>query len=172
MPVIMPQPTHLKNLLVGITDLLKILCVNQSSETTEKVNRAIGTLNEVAAVLQKQNDTRLLPLVPGGSSEHLANLLSELLSEDDVHSENAAAAALVILTGIQAYLDSAGDRVALERAWKPTILSRRLAAEYGKEAWRKAAEKAGEHLAAERPFKAQLYERAAIILKKMTKNSL
>lgn len=107
---------------------------------------------------------RLLPLVNGGANEKLANLLAHLLVEDESQAENGARAALMILTGIQAFLDSKGDARVIEHAWRPTIVARELE-KSGPDAWIRAATIAGEAMANDDKETADLYERVALMLK-------
>lgn len=98
----------------------------------------------------------------------LANTLARLLTEDTSHAESGARGALLILTGIQAFFDSGGDPNVIELAWEPTIAARELEKKHGDNAWKRAAELAGEALGAEDAAKAQLYGRVALMLKPET----
>ena len=72
--------------------------------------------------------------------------------------------ALMILTGIQAFLDSKGDARVIEHAWRPTIVARELE-KSGPDAWIRAATIAGEAMANDDKETADLYERVALMLK-------
>lgn len=106
---------------------------------------------------------RLLPLVENSPNEKLANTLAHLLAPNENDAEPAAQWALLILTGIQAYYDTGGNYLAVERLWAPIILSRQLAD--GPEAWKKAMELAKTYRAAGNLRASALYEQAAAYLK-------
>jgi hypothetical protein len=113
-------------------------------------------------------DVRLLPLIKDGGNEALANLLADLLAggaDGAAAREAAAGVALMILNGIQAYLDKGGDYLAVESLWEPMIIGRRLYAQHGPEAWKTAAELAGKARAEDDPREADLCTRAALLLK-------
>lgn len=74
---------------------------------------------------------RLLPLTPGAGNEALANALARLLVEDEAHAEMGARGALLILTGIQAFLDSNGDHLLVEQLWEPIAIARQLEKTFG-----------------------------------------
>ena len=107
---------------------------------------------------------RLLPLIEGGPNERLANMLGSLLTDDVAHAEDGARASLMILTGIQAYLDSNGDPRTFEAAWGPVIVARNMSKKYGPEAWQIAAKVSGEMKAENKPALAEMYERVALLL--------
>ena len=113
-------------------------------------------------------EVRLLPLAEGAPSEMLANTLARLLTDDASQAESGARGALLILTGVQAFLDSGGNPHVIELAWEPTIAARELEKNHGADAWKRAAELAGEALAADDAKKAQLYGRVALMLKPTT----
>jgi hypothetical protein len=98
----------------------------------------------------------------------LANTLARLLTDDASQAESGARGALLILTGVQAFLDSGGNPHVIELAWEPTIAARELEKNHGADAWKRAAELAGEALAADDAKKAQLYGRVALMLKPTT----
>lgn len=157
-----PSSTELDALLVACSGQLKILCRSQPDSAVEIVN---DTLNQIQSVRDRLPKTvRLLPLVANGPGEKLANLLAQLLVDDESQAENGARAALMILTGIQAFFDSGGDAKVLEHAWRPAIIARALERK-GPDAWKEAAALAGEALAADRHDVAALYERVALMLK-------
>jgi len=85
-------------------------------------------------------EVRLLPLVEGAPNEGVANALARLLAADESQAELAARSALFILTGIQAFYDSGGNYLAVERFWEPVIVSRQMEKAYGPKALEKAVE--------------------------------
>lgn len=106
---------------------------------------------------------RLLPLVEHASNERLAQCLARLMTGDESQAEDSARAALMILAGIQAFLDS-GDYRAVEAIWEPAIVARQLLAAHGESAWKKAAEQAGACKAMNDERGAFIYERVAALL--------
>ena len=78
---------------------------------------------------------RLIPLIENGPNEKVANMLARLIGED----QRAATSALVILMGLQEFLDSGKpENVAL--FWEPIVAARNLKKEWGGQAYRKACE--------------------------------
>ena len=109
-------------------------------------------------------EVRLLPLVEGAPNEGLANVLARLLIDDESQAEIGASNALIILSGIQAFYDSGGDFLIVERIWEPYIVSRQMQKAYGEGAWKKAAEMSGAARAANDERGAVIYERVATLL--------
>lgn len=109
-------------------------------------------------------EVRLLPLVEGAANEKLANALARLLIDDEKQAQLGAQAALLILTGVQTFIDSQGDCDLVEQLWEPNIVARQLDAKHGPEAWKKAAALADEFFKANDQQKAVIYNRAAIML--------
>lgn len=109
-------------------------------------------------------EIRLLPLVEGAANEKLANGLARLLIDDEKQAQLGAQAALLILTGIQTFIDSEGDYEVVEQLWEPNIVARQLDAKHGPEAWKKAAALADEFFKANDQHKAAIYNHAAIML--------
>lgn len=106
---------------------------------------------------------RLLPLETGGPNEIVANKLARLLCSAEADTEAATHTALLILTALQAFLDS-GDARAVDALWEPLITAQRLSVEFGEEAWRQAAGRAGAAKAMGNERDAWIYERAAVML--------
>jgi hypothetical protein len=117
-----------------------------------------------AEVAEAKLAVRLLPLVEKAPNDGLANCLARLLVDDATQAEDGARASLLILTGIQAFLDSNGDYRAVEAAWEPSIVARHMLKAYGDEAWRKAAEMCGGCKAVEDERGAYIYARVAEML--------
>lgn len=109
-------------------------------------------------------EVKLLPLVEGAANEKLANALARLLIDDEKQAQLGAQAALLILTGIQTFLDSAGNYDLVEQLWEPNIVARQLEAKHGPEAWKKAAALADELFKINNQQKAAIYNHAAILL--------
>lgn len=109
-------------------------------------------------------EIRLLPLVEGAANEKLANGLARLLIDDEKQAQLGAQAALLILTGIQTFIDSEGDYEVVEQLWEPNIVARQLEAKHGPEAWKKAAALADEFFKANDQQKAAIYNHAAVML--------
>jgi hypothetical protein len=107
---------------------------------------------------------RLLPLVEGAPNEGVANTLARLLIDDESQAEIGASSAIVILSGIQAFYDSGGDFLVVERIWEPYIVARQMQKAFGANAWKKAAEMAGAAHAANDERGAVIYERVATLL--------
>jgi len=84
---------------------------------------------------QSEPSVNLLPLVENGPNEQVANMLSRLIGE----GPRAAASALVILTGLQQFLDT-GKSEAAASLWEPLITVRHMKAQWGGQAYRKACE--------------------------------
>jgi len=78
---------------------------------------------------------KLLPLVEGGPNEKVANLLARLIGD----GPRAAGSALVILTGLQAFLET-GIPEMTAAVWEPLITVRELKREFGGQAYKKACE--------------------------------
>lgn len=78
---------------------------------------------------------RLTPLVENGPNEKVANMLARLIGDDP----RAATSALIILMGLQAYLDT-GKPETVGVFWEPIITARKLKKDYGGQAYRKACE--------------------------------
>lgn len=94
----------------------------------------------------------------------MANLLARLLVEDESQIEMGATGALLILSGIQTFLDSGGDYRAVERVWEPHIVARHLEKAYGKDAPKNARQLAAAMQKGGDVRGAWLYERAAVLL--------
>jgi len=77
----------------------------------------------------------LLPLEEGGPNEKVANMLAMLIGD----GPRAATSALVILTGLQEFLNS-GIAETTAAVWEPLITSRKLKREFGGQAYKKACE--------------------------------
>jgi hypothetical protein len=86
---------------------------------------------------------RLLPLVADSPNEGLANALARLLIEDETQAEMGSKGALLILSGIQTFIDSGGDYLAVERVWEPVIVARYLEKAYKLDAPKQARQLAG-----------------------------
>lgn len=142
---------------------MKLLYRDKPDEMVKTVNE---TLDQIDLAIKRidGDSTRLLPLVEGAPNETLANLLAMLLIEDESQAEDGARGSLMILTGIQAYQDSGGDPRVIELAWRPVIVARKLLKEHGPEAWKIAAQKAGQAMAAENRVESEMYERVAVML--------
>lgn len=80
-------------------------------------------------------EVRLLPLIENGSNEKVANMLTRLIGGD----ERAATSALIILAGLQKFLDS-GIPETTGALWEPLIEARNLKKQWGGQAYRKATE--------------------------------
>jgi hypothetical protein len=78
---------------------------------------------------------RLVPLIDKGPNELVANLLARLIGDDP----RAATSAIVILSGLQAFLDS-NDPQQTAAIWEPLITARRLKQQWGGQAYRKACQ--------------------------------
>lgn len=76
---------------------------------------------------------RLLPLVEGGENEKVANLLARLIGD----SPRAATSALVILTGLQEFLNT-GKAEATALLWEPLVTARQMKQQWGGQAYNKA----------------------------------
>jgi len=76
---------------------------------------------------------KLLPLEEGGPNEKVANLLARLIGE----GPRAAGSALVILTGLQAFLETGRPEMPAA-VWEPLITVRELKREFGGQAYKKA----------------------------------
>ena len=76
---------------------------------------------------------RLLPLVSQSPNEAVANMLARLIGDDP----RCATSAIIILTGIQAFLDT-GDAKATATIWEPLIVARKLKQQWGGQAYRQA----------------------------------
>ena len=81
---------------------------------------------------------RLTPLVENGPNEKVANMLARLIGDDP----RAATSALIILMGLQAYLDT-GNPETVGVFWEPIITARKLKKDYSGQAYRKACEVLG-----------------------------
>lgn len=106
---------------------------------------------------------RLLPLIAQSENERLANGLARLLTDDVGEAENASRLSIVILTGIQLFLDS-GSYSATENTWEAVVLARDLFKEHGPDAWKVAAARAGAAKAANEPRQALIYTTVAEML--------
>lgn len=84
---------------------------------------------------QPAPSVKLLPLNEGGDNEKIANMLARLIGE----GPRAAGSALVILTGLQEFLDT-GKAEATAAVWEPLITVRKMKQELGGQAYRKACE--------------------------------
>lgn len=107
---------------------------------------------------------RLLPLVEGSSNEGLANALARLLVENEEQAEMGARGALLILTGIQTFIDSGGDYLKVEHLWEPCIVARHMEFAHGETAWIKACEMAEAARTCGDDRGTAIYERVAVIL--------
>ncbi len=81
------------------------------------------------------NEPKLLPLDAGGENEKVANLLAQLVNADD--PSRAANTALIILVGLQGYLNT-GNAESAAAAWEPIITARALKKQFGNQAYREA----------------------------------
>lgn len=106
---------------------------------------------------------RLLPLIPDSPNEGVANSLARLLIEDEIQSREGAQGALLILTGLQAFLDT-GTYLAVEQLWEPVIVCRQMQKAYRESAWKKAAEMAAACKTVNDERGAFIYERVATLL--------
>lgn len=113
---------------------------------------------------QSSPAVRLLPLVAESPNEGVANLLARLLVEDETQIEMGATGALLILSGIQTFLDSGGDYRAVERVWEPHIVARHLEKAYGKDAAKNARQLAAAMQKGGDLRGGWVYERAAVLL--------
>lgn len=84
---------------------------------------------------QPAPSVKLLPLVEGGPNEQVANMLARLIGE----GPRAAGSALVILTGLQEFLDT-GKPEAVAAVWEPLVTVRQMKAQFGGQAYKKACE--------------------------------
>lgn len=84
---------------------------------------------------QPTPSVKLLPLIEGGPNEQVANLLARLIGT----GPRAAGSALVILTGLQEFLDT-GKSEAVAAVWEPLMTVRKLKQEWGGQAYKKACE--------------------------------
>ncbi len=113
-------------------------------------------------------EVRLLPLVQFSANDGVANLLARMLTDDPALAAEASQSSLLILTGIQTFLDTGGDYLAVERLWEPVIVAREMEKAYGPE---EGAKKAVEMGAAARAVcdvrGAGIYEQVAGILQSM-----
>lgn len=107
---------------------------------------------------------RLLPLIENSPNDGLANLLTRLLIDDPALADDGARLAILIMTGIQAFLDSGGSYSAVEIYWEPVITARQMAKAYGEHTWKKAAEMAGACKATGDERGAAIYTRVAEML--------
>lgn len=107
---------------------------------------------------------RFLPLVERSANEGVANALARLLTTDESLVESGSLTALLILTGIQAFLDSGGDYLAVERIWEPVIVTQQLKRAYGLSALDKVKEMATAARALNDNRGAEIYERVVTIL--------
>lgn len=113
---------------------------------------------------KSSSEVRLLPLVAESSNEGLANLLARLLVEDENHIEMGATGALLILSGIQTFLDRGGDYRAVERVWEPHIVARHLEKAYNQEAAKNARQLASAMRKGGDARGAWIYEQAANLI--------
>jgi hypothetical protein len=107
---------------------------------------------------------KLIPLIERSSNEAVANTLARLLIDDENQVESGSMTALLILTGIQAYLDSGGDYLAVEILWEPVIVAKQIMKAYGNGALDKATEMAVAARALNDVRGAQIYERVVALL--------
>lgn len=114
---------------------------------------------------------RLLPLTPASANEGLANLLARLLTEDESQAEHSAQAALFILSGIQAFLDS-GDYRSVEILWEPVLVARQMEKAYGTLGAAKATDMAAAMRLAQDERGAAIYERASELLRAKLNNKV
>ncbi len=135
-----------------------------TAEAYEAVCAARTKWQERAEAAEAKLAVRLLPLVEKAPNEGVANCLARLLVDDATQAEHGARGALLILTGIQAFLDSGGDYRAVEGIWEPAIVARQMLVGYGEEAWKKAAEMCGACKAVEDERGAYVYARVAEML--------
>lgn len=135
--------------------------MEQRNETAQA-----GTAAATAAV-----QVRLLPLTEGAPNEKLANGLAHLLIDDEAQAALGAQAALLILTGVQIFIDSGGDYAAVEQLWEPNVVARQLDALHGPEAWKKAAEMAESYARAGDQNKADIHKHAALMLRPIVTNN-
>jgi|PlaIllAssembly_1097288.scaffolds.fasta_scaffold00029_12 hypothetical protein len=94
----------------------------------------------------------------------MANLLARLLVEDETQIEMGATGALLILSGVQTFIDSGGDYKAVERVWEPHIVARHLEKAYGTDAAKNARQLAAAMQKGGDVRGAWVYERAANLL--------
>jgi hypothetical protein len=113
---------------------------------------------------QPSAEVRLLPLIENSPNEGVANTLARLLVEDVSQAHLGAHSAILILTGVQAFLDSGGDYTVVERLWEPIIVARQMEKSYGSAAWKKAAEMAAAATKVNDERGQAIYSRAATIL--------
>ena len=109
-------------------------------------------------------EIRLLPLVEGAANEKLATALARLLVDDENRAQYGAQAALLILTGVQIFIDSDGNYDLVEQLWEPNIVASQLDTLHGPDAWKEAAARADELFKAGDQRKAAIYNRAAAML--------
>lgn len=107
---------------------------------------------------------RLLPLIEKSDNDGVANALARLLTEDPAQAEDASRLAILILTGIQTFLDAGGAYTAVEQVWEPVIVARQMTKAYGANAWKKAAEMSGAAKAVSDNRGAQIYATVAVML--------
>lgn len=113
---------------------------------------------------ESSNAVRLLPLIEGSPNEGLANLLARLIVEKEEDAAQASWAAIVILSGIQAFLDTNGDYGTVELMWEPAIVIRNLQKTYGPKAKDVANEMAASCKQLNDERGARIYARAAVAL--------
>ena len=98
--------------------------------TTGTVAPSLDPLTGLALGLMQR---RLLPLMEGGENEKVANLLARLIGD----GPRAAASALVILTGLQEFLNS-GQAKTTAFVWEPLITARQMKQQWGGQAYHQA----------------------------------
>lgn len=84
--------------------------------------------------------------------------------DDESQAEIGASSAIIILSGIQAFYDSDGDYLLVERIWEPYIVARQMQKTCGDAAWKKAAEMAEAARAVDDKRGALIYDRTAALL--------
>lgn len=109
-------------------------------------------------------EVRLLPLIENNPNEGLANLLTQLLVEDETQADAGAEVALMILTGIQTFIDSGGNYLAVERLWYPVVIARKFQKTYGADAANQAKALVPAFRNGGNERSAVIYERAAQLL--------
>lgn len=90
--------------------------------------------------MSEQPLPRLLPLIEQAPNEGVANALARLLIDDPANAEDGTRLTILILTGIQAFLDSGGCYEATELVWEPVIVARQMLKAYANDACNKAQE--------------------------------
>lgn len=126
----------------------------EHTDTASEADKSAPSLSEI----------RLLPLTENAANEKLANALARLLVDDEKQAQLGAQAALLILTGIQTFLDNEGNYGLVEQLWEPNIVARQLEAKHGHEAWKMAGAMADEFFKGNNQPKAAIYNRAAAML--------